>query len=243
MALKPTAFLIHQNELHFTESTLIPISDLIESIWLTDPDRARSITRNRIFHFSKASPACAGMIKVAAKRSSQLPFVEFEKCFEEALVDRGLIRHQRKMILRDPPITLPQKCDSIHSAMDLALKLADHSTSKIGALLLNSEKEVISWGWNQHHENRVMHAELMLIHHHMIKHGKSVPAHSTLITTLQPCAMCAGYLHAHSDDFNSLKIIYLKEDQGPFAQNSILMKGSDLFLKSGLIDTPFMKKL
>jgi len=243
MALKATAFLIHQDELHYTDSLEYPVSTLIESIWKTLPQFARAITRNRIFYDRSLEPICQGMIKVAAKRSSLLTHVEFQALINSEMKTKTLVRHFKQDSFYDCPIKKPIAFNDIEHAMNFALELAEVSNSSVGAILLDENYNLISWGWNEHFKNRVLHAEIMVVKNFIKQFQNSIPQKFTLITTLQPCAMCAGYLHAHSESFCSLKIVYLNEDLGPFAQNSILISGTDLYKKSNLSSVPSISRL
>ena len=242
VALKPTAFLVHQKTVHFTESTDHAVALLLESIWQQHPDHARSITRNRIFHVEPLSPLCQGMIKVVGKRSTQLEGVVADKLWIDSIADRQIISHSSSPFFAEPPLVLPEHPVTTQEAMGIAQEIARHSKLGIAAVLLDLDGRIISWGWNDHFNNRVMHAEIMLIKNYLHLHHQRIPSGATLITTLQPCAMCAGYLHAYSEKFLDLTIIFLEEDTGPFAQNSILIRDSDLYRKSGLIGIPRLIK-
>jgi tRNA(Arg) A34 adenosine deaminase TadA len=241
--MKPTAFLIHEQTIHFTSDTDHPVTALLESIWDQDPDQARAITRNRIIHSAPLTPSCQGMIKVVGKRASQVSESTLATLFDQLITDHLTVKHKRVSRLVSTPIQLPAAAISITDAMIIAREFSALSIKGIGAVLLGPDNRILSYGWNDHFKNRVNHAEIMLIRNHQQLHRKLIPRGSTLVVTLQPCAMCAGYLHAHCEDFNHLNIVYAETDPGRFAQNSILIEGSDLHRKSGLFGTPKVIKL
>lgn len=242
MALSPTAFLVHQGDLHFTESITNPVSTLIESIWDSGHQFARAITRNRIYFHQDLDPICEGMLKVAAKRATRLPFHEFLKHFDSEIEKKSPVQHHHQSRFFESPIPTPTSFRDIDHSMSFAMELAKASNSSVGSILIDDHFNLISWGWNDHFKNRVLHAEVMVIKNYQQQFKKKIPEKCLLITTLQPCAMCAGYLHAYSEDFSSLRIIFSKEDLGPFAQNSILIPGSDLYKKSKLTKLPCQSK-
>ena len=85
------------------------------------------------------------------------------------------------------------------TAMAKAIELARAATSAggdvpVGALVLNSQGEVISTGVNQRELllNPVAHAEIVAIEKAAKALGNWRLDDCTLVVTLEPCAMCAG---------------------------------------------------
>lgn len=218
------ALVVHLETLYFTVDQEHPVGTLIEGIWNHSPHQARAITRNRIFTDQKLTPLCEGMLKVAAKRYSRVEEIDYKRILAEWKTNKNCIEIEAvKPILKPLPFSF-ETCT--------VEQVAALSNLKIGAILLDTEKKVVSWGWNDHYPNKTMHAEIMLIKNFISRTGlEKIPAGYTLICSLQPCAMCAGYLYEYSKEFKSLSIHYQKEDLGPFAQNSLLVKGSPLYMK------------
>ena len=84
-------------------------------------------------------------------------------------------------------------------AMRLAIKIAEESTKAsgdvpVGAVILNSDGEVVSTGINRREEigDPTAHAEIVAIRAAAEKFGKWRLEEHTLVVTLEPCAMCAG---------------------------------------------------
>ena len=225
-----TAFLLHHHVLYFTCLAQHPVGSLIEGIWIQYSDQARAITRNRVYSYQPLTPLCGGMLKVAGKRSSVLSALEFDQQLCELNFNEKIeITHHSSFISSSIPI--PTEPVTHEYALMVAKQLAAYSKLGIAAVLLDEQKKIVSSGWNDHSINKTMHAEIMLVKNFFSQYQKKIPPNYTLVTTLQPCAMCAGYLHAFCDDFNSLKVIYEKADLGPFAQNSILVPGSPLWTR------------
>lgn len=231
MALTPRAFVAHQNQLYFSAATDHPVGALIEGIWTLDPAQARAITRNRIFTGQALSPLCDGMLRVAGKRASVLDHSEFERQWMDAQNGKNKIEVRPQDLSTPCPVEIDDRSYSQNEALVVAQQIAEHSKLKIGAALLDEAGRIVSWGWNEHFPNKIIHAEVMLVKNYHSQFKKKIPPGHTLVSTLQPCAMCAGYLHGHCENFSSLKITYEEEDPGPNAQNSILVAGSSLWMK------------
>ena len=224
------ALVVHQDHLYYTRNEPFPVGTLIERIWSQFPDQARSISRKRIFTSSPLTPLCEGMLKVAGKRATQLITDEYLKIFNSlSETNKTILISKTNEHYIEFPFSTVQEFYSKDDGLKLAESLADLSKNKIGAILLDPNGSLISWGWNQHHHNKTLHAEVMLVKNYVAKYNKKIPMGCTLISTLQPCAMCAGYIYGHSEDFSSIKIIYSQPDLGPKAQNSILVPGSQLW--------------
>ncbi len=72
-----------------------------------------------------------------------------------------------------------------------ALKTAD---VPVGALIVDSENNVIATGYNEReaHQDPTAHAEIVAIRRAAQKLGTWRLAECKLVVTLEPCAMCAG---------------------------------------------------
>ncbi len=82
----------------------------------------------------------------------------------------------------------------MQQALELAKEAAEHNDVPVGAVVVNQNGEVIGYGKNEREKNNdpLAHAELIAIR----EAAKSLNSwrfdDSTLIVTLEPCAMCAG---------------------------------------------------
>lgn len=223
------ALVVHREKLFFTRADHCPVGTLIEGIWNQFPDDARYITRNRIHTQQPLTPLCEGMLMVAAKRASVISPAEYKNLWDTFIQSKTPVEILRPV---HQPQSPPFKFDdryTIPAAMEVAKRLAELSPMKIGAVLLNFDQQIVSFGWNNHFKNRVQHAEILLVKNFISQSGlMKIPRGYTLVTTLEPCAMCAGYLHEYCEDLADLKIIFDQADPGPFAQSSILKPGSHL---------------
>jgi hypothetical protein len=245
-----TAFLVHEKTIFFTRAEVVPtiqtpwtpLTALIEGIWNHSPEFANKILRNHLYSFYSRTPLCDGMIKVAAKRArimtefesyefteklSGQSWVEVFPSFEDKVGDQSNLIGQ----------TISSE-EAVVLAKELSFKSAKNdenfeSDRAVGAVLISKKNEILSVGWNTNARQRIHHCEVNLIRNYLIRTGQKIEPNATLIVSLKPCAMCAAQLFTFSENFSSLKVIYLEDDLGPAAQNSVLMKGSDLWKKAG----------
>lgn len=85
--------------------------------------------------------------------------------------------------------------DAMAKAIDLARAAASASGDvPVGAIVLNSDGEVIATGANQREltHNPVAHAEIIAIQKAASAINNWRLDNCTLVVTLEPCAMCAG---------------------------------------------------
>lgn len=225
-----TLYLSSVNEPEFQFET--PVSVLCEGLAAKFPAQAKAVLRNRIFTNYEPTPFCEGVVKVAAKRLSVLSELEFQA----QLSTNGSIE-------RIEPISTPPAAErnnsrpSLQSSDEIKTLLhqlrGDSSGLKVGAALLSPDQKVLSCASNQTETNPLWHAEYLSIKRYIEMSKAKVAKGSHLYVSLQPCAMCAGYLHHVSENFSQTHIHYLEKDPGPKAQNSVLAEGSDLWKKAG----------
>ena len=82
----------------------------------------------------------------------------------------------------------------MEKALALARKAAEHGEVPVGAIVVNSDGEVIGEGYNRREELRspTAHAELIAIEQAAQRLGSRRLIGCTLYVTLEPCPMCAG---------------------------------------------------
>ena len=230
-----------------TEQPWTPMTALIEGIWAQEPSQANRILRNRIYSFTERTPLCDGMIKVAAKRARLMSRLEAYAFTEQS--GEHLTWIEVRPSFSSQVIALPAELESRlgqslspEAAAALARELSTRSDPQekrfesdraVGGVLLSSRNEVLSLGWNTNARQRIHHCEVNLIRGYLHRHHQKIPANATLIVTLKPCALCAAQLFTFSEDFSSMKVLYLEDDPGPAAANSVLIRGSDLWKKAG----------
>ena len=240
------AFLVHQEILYRPDESSSsiassPVSRLIEGIWNHAPSNAISILRERIHTNYPLNPFCAGMIKVCAKRSQVHSPIEFNLALKAA---RQAARDEVFLSPKTPPVfrqaDFPNQLRTNDEIKHWLEKISDDS---IGAILLSSDHTVLGYAKNTAEAYRTQHAEMNLIQNYLDKNGRLIPEGSKIAVSLKPCAMCAAKIMAAAERYESLEIIYLHDDPGPKANNSVLIKDSDLWKKAGSPALPKITQL
>lgn len=84
--------------------------------------------------------------------------------------------------------------EMMERALALAKTAAEHGEIPVGALVINSDGEIIGEGYNRREElqSPIAHAEIIAIESSAKKIGSRRLTGCTLYVTLEPCPMCAG---------------------------------------------------
>lgn len=84
--------------------------------------------------------------------------------------------------------------DAMNLALELAAKASQQGDVPVGAVVLNSQGEVVGRGFNTREiENDPMnHAEVVAMREAATSNGSWRLDSHTLVVTLEPCTMCAG---------------------------------------------------
>ena len=84
--------------------------------------------------------------------------------------------------------------DLMRSAIAIAQSALKTEDVPVGALIVDSENNVISTGYNEReaHQDPTAHAEIVAIRRAAQKLGTWRLDECKLVVTLEPCAMCAG---------------------------------------------------
>jgi tRNA(adenine34) deaminase len=84
--------------------------------------------------------------------------------------------------------------DLMRSAIAVAESALKTADVPVGALIVDSENNVIATGYNEReaHQDPTAHAEIVAIRRAAQKLGTWRLADCKLVVTLEPCAMCAG---------------------------------------------------
>ena len=84
--------------------------------------------------------------------------------------------------------------DLMRSAITIAQSALKTADVPVGALIVDSENNIISTGYNEReaHQDPTAHAEIVAIRRAAQKLGTWRLDSCKLVVTLEPCAMCAG---------------------------------------------------
>jgi len=81
----------------------------------------------------------------------------------------------------------------LHEAIEIAWEARRSGNHPFGALLVDPEGEVVIRAGNTHSVDKgIGHAELNVAREAAIRFRPDVLARSTLVTSVEPCSMCAG---------------------------------------------------
>jgi len=84
--------------------------------------------------------------------------------------------------------------EAMRSALDLAAKASQQGDVPVGAIVLNSQGEVVGQGFNTREidNDPMSHAEIVAMREAAIASNSWRLDDYTLVVTLEPCTMCAG---------------------------------------------------
>ena len=84
--------------------------------------------------------------------------------------------------------------ETMHLALDLAAKASQQGDVPVGAIVLNSDGDVVGRGFNTREVDNdpINHAEIVAMREAAIANSSWRLDDHTLVVTLEPCTMCAG---------------------------------------------------
>lgn len=215
---------------------------LIQGIFDDQRDLSFFILRQRIYTTEDIGPMIKGMVKLAAKRISQVvPKNNFIKHSLQVLRIAGeepLV--PVKSLLLEVPFAFPERISSPEEGIRIVTQWAqsvprgavlhDHNRS-IGAMLVSAEGYVLAHSTNQASLNKTLHAEVRTVQKYWSSTQGLIPRGAQIFVSLKPCLMCAGMIAESSADLETLKVYYAENDKGPLAQRTALEKNL-IFLPS-----------
>jgi tRNA(Arg) A34 adenosine deaminase TadA len=225
------AWLKHQDKIYFASCRRLegqPISCvtiLIQQIFEQHKDLSFFILRERIFTTRKLTEMDQGMVRLAAKRISQVSEAQRLSDFSNSQLVQlaepsgwpveGLVRQFSEIFKTD--LQAFQFIDRLIATIPRGEVLHDFNRA-IAALLVDSHGHGLVAATNFNSLNKTLHAEVRCLQSLESKHETS--EHLRLYVSLKPCRMCAGMLN---EVFQSrVEVIYLNDDPGKLAQGSQL---------------------
>lgn len=198
------------------QTPFTPITLLIDHVYRFYAKEALKILRERFITNYELSPVCRETLKVAAKR------VRIDPGYTP---DPSLIQ---SIILQPTTfsdyISTYSKIVSLNEAKNLLLqeiKTENLNGLSVYAIALSSKGEILSFQKNRSYHSKHFHAEVLLCRDYFLRHRQCFPKGTQIITSLQPCRMCAAHLIELTTD-GDLKVFYLEKDTGPFSQNTLI---------------------
>jgi tRNA(Arg) A34 adenosine deaminase TadA len=177
------------------------VLDLVQAVYEACPGRAHTVLRQRIRVTSPVAPFDRAVVDVAAKR---LGFVEAGAEPAGDLVDlapwAAVARERGAAALFEP-------------------SKADVDADGLAAVLVDADGRPVLGARNAAATNRTLHAELNLVQGWVARAG-GVPAGYRVISSLQPCRMCAAILVRAA--LGPIRVEYRRPDPGRLATRTAL---------------------
>ncbi len=215
---------------------------LIQGLFDQHRDHSFFILRHRIWTTESVGPMNWGMVRLAAKRITQIEVKASssdklaQELSQNTLIEVGeaesfLVSTYSFLpeSVHTPPLVIETDRIGIGWAQKLGESvqrgdvLHDHNRP-IGALLCDVSGVVLSWAVNRAALNKTLHAEVGAIQNFFKQTQALIPKGAKLYVSLKPCHMCAGMLVESCQDPTSIQVIYAEDDKGLQAQNTALDK-------------------
>ena len=203
-----------------TEPGRSPVLDLVQAVWELAPRTAHLTLRRRIRTTDPVTPTDRAIADVAAKRVVHVQGFPAEN--PPSCVDVGAYaaraRDTAKLATVDPGETLVPRdilgwiASLVPNGADLPLARRDRP---VVAVLADPSGRVLAAARNAGGLNRSLHAEVCLV-----QGFGTLPAGSTVFTSLQPCRMCAAILVDASA--GPIFVRWLHPDPGKLASRTVL---------------------
>ncbi|XGC80590.1 Bd3614 family nucleic acid deaminase [Bdellovibrio bacteriovorus] len=242
------AFVEHKGVVYFAyfpKEHLAPSSavvKLLQGLFDRFIDHSFSILRQRIYTTAALTEMCKGMLKVVAKRATDLILpsdhqmvlsLSFEEIGgNEPLACVSHLNDENRIALAEVQTLMNLKAPRddggfLSFTQNLASKvrrgaiLHDHDRD-IAAVLVDQENQILSYGINSNSKNKTLHAEVNLIQKFFAMSGSRIPAGAKLFSTHKPCKMCAGMIYHWSENPQAIHVIYGVEEAGGLSRHTVL---------------------
>ncbi|UOF00691.1 Bd3614 family nucleic acid deaminase [Bdellovibrio reynosensis] len=231
---------------HYPKGHLAPSSavvKLLQGLFDCFLDHSFFILRQRIYSTDALSEMCKGMLKVVAKRASELVKPQDHKIeivvkFQDVggidpVVSVSQLNDENKISLAEiQSLSLFQSAKDSHSYFDFTKILATkvrrgeilHDYDRnIAAILVDKEQRLLSYGINSNSKNKTLHAEVNLIQKYFeLSKGRKIPVGAKIFSTHKPCKMCAGMIYHWSENPMAIEVLYGIEESGGLSRHTVL---------------------
>ncbi|WP_186647873.1 Bd3614 family nucleic acid deaminase [Fluviispira vulneris] len=234
------AFLAFANKIFYAQSKIepktphSPVTILIQGIYREYPDIALRILRNKIFTNYHLTEMCLGMVKVTAKRIAHIKNISEQNILiKDQIIEISLRKYENNLteeldfLLKKYDSKMKKELNFMQIAQHLAkeIKIENEkyeSCRQVACLLVDSNRNVISYGLNENSKNKTLHAEINMIQNFYNKNNKILPSGSSIYTTLKPCKMCASMIWHCAENISDIKVYFLNDDPGTMAKSTVL---------------------
>ena len=181
-----------------------PVLELVQAVYEAAPERIWTVLRQRIRTTDPVTAFDRAVADVAAKRVA------------EALPGPG-----------EPPVLVDYgRFAEVAQAKGRAALLAPgaplalHGRDGVVAALVDPAGRVCLAARNAGGTNRTLHAETNLVHGWVARTAAGLPEGWRIVTSLQPCRMCAAVIVAAAQ--GPIRVEYVRADPGPLATRTAL---------------------
>ncbi|BBH54174.1 Bd3614 family nucleic acid deaminase [Fluviispira sanaruensis] len=234
------AFISFANKIFYAQSTLepkkpySPVTILIQGIYREYPEIALTILRNKIFTNYPPTEMCLGMVKVTAKRIAYINnfsdqnILIHDQTFEITLQKKDKnLQEELTFISEKYDYKHKNEFDFMYIAQNLAKEIIIEkekydSCRQVACLLIDSNRNILSFGLNENSKNKTLHAEINMIQKFYNQFRQAIPKGSSIYTTLKPCKMCAGMIWHCAENISDFKVYFLNDDPGSMAKSTVL---------------------
>jgi tRNA(Arg) A34 adenosine deaminase TadA len=217
------------------------VTDLIQGIFQQLHDQSFFVLRERIFTSSIATDFDRAMVKVAAKRLTDVVAAVTSDGSHEALASFAFVQLVPDSVSSQ---LLPSIVNDLWPGgrpatdadwLKLCSRLADsvergqvlHKYHRpIAALIVSGSGELLAASTHQGAVDKTQHAELRAAQSWFAATSSALPIDCRLYVSLKPCRMCAAAFIRLCTDPLRLRVIYLNDDPGPHARNTGLSEQS-----------------
>ncbi|MBM3382774.1 MAG: hypothetical protein FJY29_10075 [Betaproteobacteria bacterium] len=187
------------------------VTCLVEGIWKSHPGLAHFILRSRIFIDYEPTALCRGAVIVCAKRITRLAQAPEDAVSRMKAADRAVQVGKEHSNRLSPSLT--------PSSESAALYQRDRS---IEAWLIDSKGRLLGCASNSSGRNRLQHAEMNLLQAWWQRERRPLPVDARLVTTLEPCPMCAGAIWECLEHRERFRVQFVEPDLGTAVRRSVL---------------------
>ncbi len=243
------AFVEHRGTLYYSycpkglEGPSSAVVKLLQGVFDQQVDHSFFILRQRVYTTTSLTEMCRGMVKVVAKRATELvasedhrlklglSFVEVGQTSDFLWESRHLSSENMISVAEFKKNFRGRAPGGDQSFAALAKELASlvprgevlHDQDRsIAAVLVSPQGEILSYGLNSNSKNKTLHAEVNLVQRYYRETGERLPEGATIFSTHKPCKMCAGMIYHWSETPLGPHVYYEVQETGGLSRSTVL---------------------
>ncbi|PWU22075.1 MAG: hypothetical protein C5B49_01590 [Bdellovibrio sp.] len=195
---------------------------LLQGIFDRFQDQSFFILRQRLFLNHQPSAMDLGMIRLVAKRWTNIGFSKENNEMNEPqdITSWQEFGKRDELFVESklPRIRFTSSVDHIGSLEEASQALVElesqipsaparhQQARRIAAILTDHKGQVLSRSVQRAWLNKTLHAEVELMQNYFRQHGTGLPPHSTIYVSEQPCRMCAAMIEQMKPQGQSMQV-------------------------------------